>query len=299
MKNFSQNENVRVVNACSYSTSIFAGILAALTVELLLGLLGMSIGLSLFSPTKGTLYTLSIGTVLWLFFSTLASMYVGGWAGGYFSPARTERNGILNGFMVSAVSAFILLALTLSGIGTLVGSTFSGLQYALSATKESTSTIATAVKGVSKLSPELGEKAKKAIPSLKPITDKINEKVAELLPEGDEASLPKVKADLEKIMASYLNSIDGSNSEAAKEKLVSALAKATGKTSVEINEKIEEWKKDYSEAKEKAYQQMVEVSEDAAKAVSKFALLNFFILISGIIAGMMGGLNGVRRDYNS
>lgn len=298
MKSFSHGENVAVVNECSKGVAIFAGVLAVLTVGLLLSLLGMSIGLSLFSPTKGVLYSLSIGGVLWLFFSTIFSLYIGGWVAGFFNPEKSGKNGMLNGFMVSAVSLFILFGLAFSGVGTIINGAFSGLQYALSATKESAGVVATSVKDVSKLSPKLSEKAKKVMPSLKPITDKINQKAFELLPEIDRASTQKIKADLEKAMARYLSSIDNSNDEEAREQLVSALVEATGKSQEEIEQKIAEWKNDYLEAKEKVYQKVVEVSKDTAKAVSQFALLNFFILMSGIIAGMMGGCHGMRRSYN-
>lgn len=300
MNDVARNEEVMVVNGCSSRKAIFAGVLAALALVLLLGLAGMSAGLSLFSPTKAVLYTLSIGAVLWLVFSTIASMYTGGWVASYFAPGKTCKNGVLNGFVVSAVSLFIVLGLTFSGIGSLISGSFSGLQYALSATKEGADSIVTVAKGVSKLSPALSEKAKKAIPSLKPITDKINQKIAEILPEEAEGtdSVKKIKADLEKLMLNYLNSIENPDNEEIKEKLVSSLTKATGKSSEEINQKLDEWKNDYLEAKEKVYQKVAEVSKDAAKAVAKFALLNFFILILGIVAGIMGGVQGIRRNDN-
>jgi hypothetical protein len=41
---------------------------------------------------------------------------------------------------------------------------------------------------------------------------------------------------------------------------------------------------------------VVELSEEAANAVSKFALLNFFILISGVLSGIIGGVQGIRKD---
>jgi F0F1-type ATP synthase membrane subunit b/b' len=295
MSNFSQKG---AVNGFSSRKAIFVGVLAALTIVLLLGLVGTSAGLSLFSPTKSTLYSLSIGAILWLFFSTIASAYVGGWVASYFNPATACKNGILNGFIVSSVSLFIVLGLAFSGIGMLISSSFRGLQYALSATQESADSIITVAKSVSKLSPQLNETAKKAMPSLKPITDKINQEVVELLPEADESLVKKIKANLEEAMASYLNSIESSNNEATKEKLVSALREATGKSSEEINQKIEEWKNDYSEAKEKVYQKVVEVSKDTAKVLSQFALLNFFILISGLVAGIIGGCHGIRKEYH-
>lgn len=298
MNNFAQNEEVTMVNGCSSRKALFSGVLTALTIVLLLDLLGMGIGLSLFSPTKAILYTLSIGTVLWLVFSTIASMYAGGWVASYFYPGKGCKDGVLNGFVVSAISLFIILGLTFSGIGSLISSSFSGLQYALSATKEGSNSIVNAAKGISEISPAVSAKVKNAIPSLKPIVDKINKKAAELLPEKDEVSAPKIKTDLEKVMAKYLNSIDSPNNQAAEEKLISVLTEATGKSRDEVSQKIEEWKNDYLEAKEKTYQKVAEVSKDTAKAVSKVALLNFFILISGLMAGIMGGIHGIRKHDN-
>ena len=298
MNNFPRNEAVIMANECSSRQAIFAGVLATLTVALLLALVGTSAGLSLFSPTKAALYSLSIGAILWLFFSTTASAYVGGWVAGYFNPAKACKNGVLNGFMVSSVSLFIIWGLTFSGIGMLISSSFSGLQYALSATKESANSIVSVAKGISKLPPQLNETAKKAIPSLKPITEQINQKVAELLPEVDAASGKQIKANLEEVMTRYLNSLESPSNVETKERLVSALTEVTGKSRDEINQKIDEWKNDYLEAKEKAYQKVAEVSKATAKAVSQFALLNFFILISGIISGIMGGCHGIKKVYH-
>lgn len=109
MKTFSELENSVAASECSYRAEIFGGVLATLTGGLLLGLLGMNIGLSLFSPTKGALYSLSIGAVVWLFFSTIASMYVGGWISGYCSPLKTGKNGVLSGFMVKCRICIYLL----------------------------------------------------------------------------------------------------------------------------------------------------------------------------------------------
>lgn len=299
MKNFSQVEDFKTDDRCSSYFAIFSGVLAVLTTGLLLDLLGMAIGLSLFSPAKKVLYSLSVGAVVWVFISTIASTYLGGWTAGYFNSLKGRGNGMLNGFVVSSLSMFIFLLLTFSAVGAVVSSSLSGLQYALAATKESASTVVSTVKNVSDFSPQLSEKAKKAMPALKPITNKIKQKAAELLPEENQPSAEKIKAELESLMTRYLNSIENTNYEKTKRELVSFLSETTGKSPEEVNQKIDEWKNDYIEAKEQAYQAIAEVSKDTAKAISQFSLLNFFILISGIVAGMMGGSHGMRSRYNN
>ncbi|HEV2523762.1 MAG TPA: hypothetical protein VGU44_01350 [Gammaproteobacteria bacterium] len=298
MKNFSQVEEIKVGEGYSAWFTVFSGVLVVLTLGVLLDFLGMGIGLSLFSPTKKALYSLSIGAVIWMFVSTTASTYVGGWTAGYFSSLKARRNGMLNGFVVSALSMFVFLFLTFSTIGTVVSSSLSGLQKALAATKESASVVASTVKGVSDFSPELGEKAKKAIPSLEPIMNKIKQKAADLLPEDNQPTAEKVKGKLEELMTSYLNSMESSNYEKTKRELVSFLSETTGKSSEEVTQTIDGWKNDYVEAKEQASQALAKVSKETAKGIAQFSLLNFFLIIIGIAAGMMGGVHGMRNRYN-
>lgn len=297
MKNFSQIEEVNVEGNYSSCLAIFSGVMVAFTLGLLLDLLGMTMGFSLFSPAKKVLYSLSIGAVIWVLLSNVVSTYIGGWVAGYFGSLRIKGGGTLNGFIVSALSIFIFLLLTFSSLGIIVSGSLNGLQYALSATKESAQAMATTLKDVSNLAPQLGEKAKQAIPTLKPVIDKIKEKAAELLPE-DQQSAEKIKSELETLMVQYFKSMESSNYEDSKKKLVSFLSERTGKSSEEINQQIDEWKQAYTEAKEQAKHQVADASKDAAKALSQFSLLNFFILISGIVAGMMGGAHGVRNRYN-
>jgi hypothetical protein len=298
MKNFSEAEQTKVEGGYSSCFGIFAGVVAVLTVGLLLDLLGMAIGLSLFSPAKKILYSLSVGAIIWVFVSTVASTYIGGWTAGYFSLPKAKGQGMLNGFMVSALSIFVFLLLTFSTLGIIVSGSLSGLQYALTATKESTKAMVTTLKDVSDLSPKLSEKAKKAIPTLKPVIDQIKQKAAELLP-ADQALAEKIKAELETLMTRYLNAIESARYEDAKKALVDFLSERTGKSSEEINQQIDEWQEAYTEAKAEAYQRVAEVSQNTAKAVSQFSLLNFFILISGIVAGMMGGVHGMRNRDKS
>ncbi|HXH54578.1 MAG TPA: hypothetical protein VNK03_02405 [Gammaproteobacteria bacterium] len=297
MKSFSAVEEIDYGKGYSTHFALFSGVLAVLVVGLLLDLLGMAIGLSLFSPAKKVMYSLSIGAVIWVVCSTIASTYLGGWTASYFSSPKVRRNGLLNGFIVSSLSIFIFMLLTYSTVGMIVSSSLSGLKYALSATKENTEAMVTTVKDVSDFSPKLGEKAKKAIPTLTPITNKIQQKAAELF-STDELLTEKIKSELETLIASYLNSIENSHYEKTKRELVSFLSEKTGKSSVEINQNLEEWKNDYIGAKEQAKHALEEASKEATTAVSQFALLNFFILMSGIISGMMGGTHGIRSKEN-
>lgn len=287
-----------------------AGVLATLIIGLLLDLLGIGIGFSLFSPSKGVLYSLSIGAIVWLFVVSITSMYSGGWIASYFTRDVLVKTGVFNGIMVSSISIIILLVLTMSALGSLVSGTLTGLQYTISSlhstVEKGASTVNKISKGLAKVSPELSDKVKKAVLDLKPIIEEINQKAAELLSsqtnEPDEQrddtnkSSAKTKTQIEKFIANYLNSLDQPGNDAARQNLINSLSKATGKSETEINQKIDEWQKVYLEAKEKTRQATKEISKDIAKKLSQLSLLNFFLLASGIISAILGGMQGIKKE---
>lgn len=287
--------------------SIIVGIIVTLFVGLLFNLLGLAIGFSLFSPTVSGLQTLTAGTIAWLIMSGLISMYSGGWVASRFGNGKTFQRGALYGGIVGAISTFILLTIAATTIGALVTNSFAALQHSISiassAVNEAPSIVDKAVKGVARMAPQLNDKVKKVIPDLQPVINKINEKALQLLPEvgekdqsGNMPSPEKIKAQLEKEVSSYIDSLDEVNSsEEAKEKLIQALIKVTGKTPEEVNQAIEEWNKLYSEAKDKLYKSTVSTSREVARTMSYFALINFLIITSSIVAALFGGIHGVNN----
>lgn len=282
------------------------GILTVFIVGLLLNILGTGIGCALFSPTQGGLYPLSTKLVSWLLLVSVASMYAGGWMAGYFSKGTSSRTGIFYGSMISFTSIIILLVLTLSTLGTILSSSLTGLQTAFSllgsTVTEGASAAGKLSKEIAKISPPLSEKVKDAVPNLGPIIEEINQKASELLPSQDQTNQDSDKntnssssnntKKLKKLMTSYFKSAEGSENK--KEEMIQSFAEMSGKSQTEISQKMEEWQKLYTEAKEKARQAAIELSNNIAKMISELAFLNFFLLLSGIIAAIIGSVYGIK-----
>lgn len=305
MRTADQVSNVNNFGYANISwSSIFAGVLITVVVSAIFNLLGMSIGFSLFQPTSDMLPVLTWSMIVWLSISSFLSMYIGGWVTSYYGFENTRLGGILSGILTGSVALILFFVVTASISGTIISSSFSALnkmiETSASGIEASSSMMGNAAKGINKVAPELSENVKQAIPDLNPIIEKINKKANELLPqnagENSEEKAKKIKAQLGKFIGKYLDAIgkeDGSTEEVNKE-FSAFLVENTGKSPEEINQTLEEWKKTYVEAKEKARVKMLETSEKISKALSHLALINFFIIILSLIAAAMGGLNGLR-----
>lgn len=281
-------------------SSIWAGVLAALVVGILFNLLGAAIGFSVFSPRKETLWPLGIGTLIWLIAVGIITMYIGGWVAGRFCTAQRRPMGVIYGVMVSGISTILSLILMAMTVGTLLSGSFSVLGSIISASTatvtQSASMIDKGIQGVMSLSPQLGDKVKEVMPDLQPIKDKINQKASELLSKNG-LSEEKIKSSLDKMIQAYLEPDANMDLDEVKNKLVDTLVQETGKSPEEIKKAVEDWQTMYAEAKDKAAQVALETSKKITNTISQVSLVNFFILLSGIVAAVAGASCGIRDKY--
>jgi hypothetical protein len=117
-------------------SAVFAGLILALMIQLLLSLLGTGIGLSTVDPaTRETLgaETPSIAAGIWWTISSLIALFAGGWAATYLAgiPGRTE--GIIHGLLTWGLSTLLLVSLIGTAVGTLIGGAFNVLDTNVSA----------------------------------------------------------------------------------------------------------------------------------------------------------------------
>lgn len=102
--------------------AVFAGLLVALTLELVLTMAGTAIGLGAWDPSGGV--GLGIGAAIWTIVSILISLYVGGATAGWVAGALTRPVGMLHGVLVWALTTLVTLWLVASGISSLAGAAF-------------------------------------------------------------------------------------------------------------------------------------------------------------------------------
>src|SRR5690606_27787185 len=103
--------------------AILAGAVAALSVQLLLTLLGLSIGLWAVDPAQGQegFQGLGIGAAIWALITFIIALYVGGWIAGRMSGLGSRFDGLLEGFLVWGLVTVVTFMLLTTAIGGIVG----------------------------------------------------------------------------------------------------------------------------------------------------------------------------------
>ena len=111
--------------------AIFGGAFIAMFFQLLLGLLGLAIGLTILDPGQAQARGLSIGAGVWMVLITIISVFIGAFAAGRFAGLSAKYDGLLHGVATLAFLSILSIFLVSSGVSNVVGGAFSfGLQAA-------------------------------------------------------------------------------------------------------------------------------------------------------------------------
>lgn len=296
--------------------AVFAGVLIALVVQMLLSLLGLAIGLGTIDPmTENNPFTgLATGALIWWVVSMLISLFIGGVASGRLSGILTSFDRAIHGFLtfsVYALVSFYLLTTAvggiISGVGSIVGQTLS-----------------LAGKGISAITPEVSEAVAKELKESGVNLENIKEEAKQTLRETGKPELQpenlKKRAqnsgDSLQKSASDPKSVDniidnlfaeGKDvvNEVDKEAAVNVVMKRTGKSRQESEQIVDKWIASYHNAKQefdtlkvKAEHQARETGDAVASGASKASWFAFFGLVLGAAAASAGASTGKprRRD---
>ncbi len=99
--------------------AVWAGIFSAMSVLIILAVLGTAIGLSAYEPDRAS--PLIIGAGWWAALSALIAFLFGGWVAARTSAATGYSAGLLNGAMVWAVAVPLTLAILSGGVAAMMG----------------------------------------------------------------------------------------------------------------------------------------------------------------------------------
>lgn len=112
--------------------AVFAGLLIALALQLVLTLAGAAVGLAAWDPNSGS--GLGIGAAIWALVSVLISLYVGGRIAGWTAGSLIRSAGVLHGALVWALTMLVTTWLVASGISSIAGTAFGVAGRVLGAT---------------------------------------------------------------------------------------------------------------------------------------------------------------------
>lgn len=116
--------------------AVFAGVIMALAVQILLAMLGVGVGLSTVDTATGdtpSATTLGIGAAIWWGVSYLVALFIGGYVAARLGGLLVSLDGALHGLLTWAFALIVSLYLLGTAVGSVVGGTFSVLSGTLSA----------------------------------------------------------------------------------------------------------------------------------------------------------------------
>jgi hypothetical protein len=133
---YARTAGAATVNARDYNTfgpsrlswqGIIAGVVTALAVQTVLGLVGTSIGLSLVHETHPgagpSANEVGLGAALWTAVSMLAALYYGGFIAARVSRHVTRTDGVVQGVVVWATTLLITATVLTGSVGAPLGGT--------------------------------------------------------------------------------------------------------------------------------------------------------------------------------
>jgi len=115
--------------------AIFAGVVIALVVQLVLGILGIGIGASTIDPlTEGNPVSgVGVGAGIWFAVSLLIALFAGGYVAGRLAGIPHRQDGLLHGLLTWGLTTLLTFYLLTTTVGGLIGGTARVLGRGLSA----------------------------------------------------------------------------------------------------------------------------------------------------------------------
>lgn len=300
-------------------SAVIAGGLVALTIQLVLSLLGLSIGFGLIDPAQepgAGLSGFGTGAAWWWILSSLLSLFAGGWVAGRMAGVPRRIGGALHGLVTwSFVTVFTVVLLGF-GIGTLIGGLLGAVGHGAEALQQAVQGVE--VEGTTTSRQEEGG-ARQAL-------DGVVQEAREILRETDtpelqpqeleergEEALSTVEQHLraavthpqeaDERLRQAFDTVWGEARKVAgaadREALVNALVKETDLTREEARETVGRWDQALQKARQEAEQAGENLAEkareqagEAADALASAAFWTFLGLVLGAACAAGGGLLG-------
>jgi hypothetical protein len=302
--------------------AIFAGMVIAIVVQLVLSLLGAGIGLSTVDPLRYNTpdaSTFGMGAGIWWVISSVVAMFAGGWVAGHLSGSPDKTDAVLHGLLTWGVAAIVTVYLLASILGSVVKGGASVVGKAASV----------AGAGIGAAAGPVGDMAKSQMSASGITLDSLKDQVQKLMAQTGQPALQPgaianqasaaagqltsaaasagatgnapvedLQSALQRIIASGKDTVDQAN----RESVVNVVMARTGVSRAEAEQRTDAWIKQYQDARAQFEQKKAEaeakarqVADDAASASSKAALGAVAALILGALAAAFGGMTARRR----
>ncbi len=313
--------------------AILAGAVVALTVHVMLAVLGIAIGASVINPLYEANPVEGIGTGAGIYFviSAILAVLAGGYVAGALSRIQERRNRTLHGLATWALVTLLSVMLLATGLGRLVGGTMNIVGAGLSQAGGMVAAVTGAVADqVTQREPGSGGEASQdsrvdveslrqearellrstGAPALQP--GEVEDTAGQLRDQATDAAarIARNPGSADQIIENVFNRMERTAQpviEAAdRDALVNALTARTDMSRAEAEQTVANWERTYADAsarasanweamKAEAGQRARELGQDASDAVATAAWWTFFMLLLTAIAAALGANLGANR----
>ncbi|TGD95449.1 PhnA-like protein [Methylobacterium nonmethylotrophicum] len=261
--------------------AIFAGAVTALVTQVILNLLGVSIGLASIGTSAADnpdASTFSVGAGLWFVISGIVASLAGGAIAGRLSGKPLPEAAALHGLVSWAVTTLVVIYMLASAASGLVGGALG--------------TVSSAIGGVgSAAGGAVQTAAQAAAPSLSKIQNPL-EGIEEKVRQQAAGQDPQAARDAAVSAIRALITGDAAQKQQAESRAADALAKAQNIPVDQARQQVQDYQKQYEQAVTTAKQKAEAAAVAAKSAATQGAFFAAIALILGAAAAFFGGRFG-------
>ena len=259
--------------------AIFAGLVVALVLDIVLCLLGVAIGASSVNfltqsqPAKG----MGIGSAIWFGISGIIATFAGACVAGRLSGGPRRVDGLLHGVATWATASLLSIFVLTTAVGAVLGGTAKLLGTSVSAGAQSTSS-----SGVN-----LDTLKEQAGAILSPTgRDDTKDRVSGMLSQAQQN--PELIAALTRMFSHGGAAADPQD----RDKAINILSSQNNMSRDEAASTVDQWDQQFQQTKAQTKEKAQEVGTTAAKGVAAGAWFGFAFMILSAAAAAWGGFLG-------
>lgn len=265
--------------------AIFAGVVIAVAVQLILGILGTGIGLSMVDPSDGTTpgaAGFGIGAGLYWLVTTVVALGAGGYTAARASGATEKFDALIHGLVVWGVTLILTLYLLTSAVGGIIGGAF-----------RTVGTVATAA----------GSTVGAAAPQVAQVAGvdagDVRQEAAKYLSDApiDPAQMTAEQAQAE--IARQLPALarGGADGQRAESRIVDIVAAQRKISRLEAQAQVARAKAEFVQTKNETVEGAKKATDAVAGAAASTSFILVLALLAGAAAAAFGATTAARRRH--
>ncbi len=258
--------------------AVFAGLAAALVIQLLLNMLGLGLGASSLDAANlgdnPSASGASMTAGIWWTVSGIIASLIGGIVAGRLCGSAAGNTARWHGFVTWCATTLVVLYLLTTAVGGLIGGTLNALGGTISSAGRGAASAVAGVAGATN-------------------GDALSAQARRLVSPNDAQSAQ------DDVVAYIRATISGDKpaADAARDRAVNSIAKAANISPDDARTRLQQAEQQATQAADTAKQKAQQAAEATRKGVATAGIYGFVALLLGAVASWFGGgIGGARRD---